>query len=118
MKKAFTKQASEMFPNRSVANKANATQYTHQRLSWQVQILCWARMTLEREWQSWYRGGKSEWQNNRFFSSNENEPSLLYIRLDATNTQNTMKQRVVILRKSISLEKETLVHLCEPNLLQ
>lgn len=72
MKKVFTKQTSD---------EANATQYTHQRPSWQVQILCSARMTLEREWQSWYRGGKSEWQNNQFFSSSENEPSLLYIHL-------------------------------------
>lgn len=51
-------------------------------------------MTLEREWQSWYKGGKFEWQNNQFFSSSENEPSLLYIHLGATNKQSTMKEKV------------------------
>lgn len=76
----------------AVANKANATQYTHQRLSWQVQTLCSARMTLEREWQSWYRGDKSEWQNNQFFSSSENELSLLYIHLRWHKTKQDQKK--------------------------
>lgn len=65
----------------------HAPQCTHQKLSWPVQILCSARTRLEREWQSWCMGGMSEWQNNQFFSSSENEPSLLYIHLMCHETK-------------------------------
>lgn len=87
MNKPFTSQV--FLASSAIANRASASQYTHQKLSWQVQILCSAKMTLATEWQSWYRGGKSEWQNNQFFSSSENEPSLLYIHLvpQANKTQ-------------------------------
>lgn len=64
-------------------------------------------MTLETEWQSWYRGGKSEWQNNQFFSSSENEPSLLYIHLGATNKKKYNETKGYHLQKVHFLDKRT-----------